>query len=271
MFRIIGEAFPDVHTRISVGSRAKSLRLFLLQSLLMAIYLTASTTAQAQCYPLKATPDELGYRYRSNRCEGLYDSNVSSGGSLQVVSLLADDLNFTLSPRVVLEVAPASYLQTPINVRAVPLPIKTYYRMDASVRAGGTLVWPVADVLYKVRLTPAKLGVYGWYGTESDMTFVPLRVMPSGSTAAAGQIVLGIRATVDINKAVSWRWAAFERGECSSYGGWQNATSTNSNGTNMVRIPISNINNNYICMEVRAKERTTGNWLAPLVIKIQRS
>jgi hypothetical protein len=238
---------------------------------LTVILLVAPATARAQCYPLQATPDALGYRYRSNRCEGLYNSNVSSGDGLQVVSLLAGELNFSLAPTVVLEVSPVTDFHSAINVRAVPLPIKTYYRMDATIQHGDTLLWPVADVLYRIRLPSTRLGVYGWYGAEDDKTFVPLLVSPKGTGARAGQIVLGVRPSVDINKAVNWRWSGFEGGGCSGYGAWQTTATTYSNGVNMLKIPISSINNNYFCMEVKAKEGNTGNWLPSLIVKIRRA
>jgi hypothetical protein len=151
----------------------------------------------------------VGYTSRENRCEGFYVSPVSAP-SLEILSVLRGPLQYTLSAQEQLViVAPnlGSIVAGPLRVRAVARPLRTYYRMDAILPASGRLVWPVQDVLLPSRLHAERLGVYGWVGTETDKTFVPLRVVPQGTPVAKAPIQVIVRSTVDIDKLV-WRLTA---------------------------------------------------------------
>ena len=108
----------------------------------------------------------IQYRPRSdNRCEGFYESAVSSG-SLNIVGVTQGKFKFRRDPKEKLKVSSPT-VKNVVNVRAVGIPLKTYYRMDAQISPNGNLEWPVGDVLYPQELTYKKIGVFGWTGSES--------------------------------------------------------------------------------------------------------
>ena len=100
----------------------------------------AAYTQQAgKCDGLVPAQGQVEYRWRQNRCEGFYRSNVSSG-DLELVSLLVGRLSTDSSSRnsqleIVAPVIQRS-LTGPIKVRAVAIPPRTYYRMDATLDSG---------------------------------------------------------------------------------------------------------------------------------------
>lgn len=266
MYTLIPTKLFNQLTKVKIHHQP-SIRLLLI---LITICLCGTHTAAfAQCSQLRSTPDGLGYKLRNNstRCEGLYESNVS-GESLQIVSLLEGPLVFGANPDIVLKVSPALNTGMNVHVRAVPVPLKTYYRMDAELQPNTVLSWPVRDVLSRIGLSSSTLGVYGWIGGENDPIFIPLRVTPGGQARQAqGNVILGVRSSVSIDRA-SWRWANVENNQCSVFGGWQDIGV--SGNTTLMKIPLTNVNSHYICVEVQAKERNSGSWLPPLILKIRR-
>ena len=172
----------------------------------------AVTAVHAQptekCDTLVPAQGQIEYRWRQNRCEGFYRSNVSSG-DLELVSLLVGRLSGETTRDSQLEiVAPAvpRSLSGPIRIRAVAIPPRTYYRMDATANAGGRLLWPLGEVLGPAQLSMERVGVFGWVDASPERVFVPLRVVQSGQTGAAGgQIELRVRSS----SALDWvRWRA---------------------------------------------------------------
>jgi hypothetical protein len=171
---------------------------------------TATSSQQPQnCDGLVPAQGQIEYRWRQNRCEGFYRSNVSSG-DLELVSLLVGRLGGETTRNAQLEiVAPAVHrsLSGPVRIRAVAIPPRTYYRMDASVSPGGRLSWPLADVLLPAQLSMDRLGVFGWVDASPDRVFVPLRVVQSGQAPSAGKESIELR--VRSASATDWvRWRA---------------------------------------------------------------
>jgi hypothetical protein len=186
-----------------------------------AFALIASSSAHAQVCDERLLPQDqggFGYTIREPeiRCEGLYESSVRAP-SLEVVSYLYDTPRFDLSPQETIQVvAPANPADTAglVRVRAVALPLKTYYRMDAVLPRGEALNWPVRDVLGPAGLTVDQIGVFGWSGSEADKVFIPVRLELEDGQAAgegpreAGQSPsprLSIRLSSDAEK-VLWRY-----------------------------------------------------------------
>jgi hypothetical protein len=160
------------------------------------------------CDALVPAQGQIEYRWRQNRCEGFYRSNVSSG-DLELVSLLVGRLTGETASKSPLEIAaPAlqSPLVGPVKIRAVAIPPRTYYRMDATVTPGGRLSWPAGEVLGPAQLSLDHLGVFGWIDASPERVFVPLRVGPGGQAARAGEAIeLRVRSA----SATDWvRWRA---------------------------------------------------------------
>ena len=162
---------------------------------------------------LKPVPGGVGYARRAEgqRCEGLYQSTVSSV-RLQLVSVLKGKLEFDPERHQILNVTAPEVPGTenrPVRVRAVALPLKTYYRMDAVLPRGGALKWPLQDIIERIQLSADNIGVYGWVHDKEGRLFVPLSVT-AGDDVAAGTgtepVRIIVRSAVDLARLV-WRTA----------------------------------------------------------------
>jgi hypothetical protein len=180
------------------------------QSILPALLATgmSTLTQSGKCDSLEHAQAPIEYRWRTNRCEGLYRTNAGAG-DLELISLLVGRLTFDLAPGSQLEVvAPelGPLITGPIHVRALAIPARVYYRMDATLSESERLLWPIGDVLAPAQLFASRLGVFGWVETDSERVFVPLRVFERGREVLAPgqQIELRVRSSTALDH-VSWR------------------------------------------------------------------
>jgi hypothetical protein len=192
-------------------------------SALLIAYATAAVVpagAYGQVCDERLRPEPrsgFGYTIREPdvRCEGLYESSVRAPG-LEVVSFLYERPRFDPSEHDSVQViAPeiSELVTEPVRVRAVALPLKTYYRMDAVLPDEGPLIWPVRDVLGPAGLAAEQIGVFGWSGSEIDKVFVPVRLVaaddlapeaePGGQRPPAPELL--VRLANDAEK-VLWRY-----------------------------------------------------------------
>lgn len=133
-----------------------------------------------KCDPeLKIRPDDpLGYRVRGDRCEGLFVEEVS--GTIRVASLHFPRGDF--QPRVGMSVRLAWSLppSNQVQVQAVSLRPKVFFRMDA-VRPGSqtSYLWPT-DFAEAVRLKSADIGLLSWtnlpIGGRTQRVYSPVSV-----------------------------------------------------------------------------------------------
>jgi hypothetical protein len=156
--------------------------------------LALAAAGDRPCADLPPEHGPLGFQRRSNgdRCEGFFKSNVS-GEALSVAFLMAGQL----PEASFVEVAGAGP-DREINVRAVALPLGTYYRMDAVVTPGKPLRWPLSEVVTASRsLKNTDLGLYGWFGDPGRPIYVPVRATALGESSNTARAVrLGVRANV---------------------------------------------------------------------------
>lgn len=154
----------------------------------------ALAAAADPCASLPPENGPLGFQRRSNgdRCEGFFRSNVS-GETLSVAFLMSGQL-----PESSFVVVTGAGPDREINVRAVALPLGTYYRMDAVVSPGKPLRWPLSEVVAASRsLKSSDLGLYGWFGDPGRPTYVPVRATALGGAPTVAPVVrLGVRANV---------------------------------------------------------------------------
>ena len=191
------------------------LSLFLLLILPPVLLSAGETSCDTTIRPLKGN---LGYAERDgdNRCEGLYVSTVSAP-NLELVSLVKGGFKFNLEPDQFLKITVPNdvkaHVQWPIKVRAVSLPLGTYYRMDARFTSDHPLIWPIDQVLLPTQLRSDQLGVYGWTGSEQDKTFIPLEVTTNGTMIESKGVTLFLRSSHEVEKIV---WRLFIEGQPSS-------------------------------------------------------
>lgn len=209
---------------------------------------------------------QLGYKSLTNRCEGFYISKVASG-SLEVVSLTHGRLNYEWRTDVILEVTAPSAADQPVNIRAVAIPLKTYYRMDSELLPGQQFTWPLRDILHPGKLTADRIGIFGWIGEQEDKEFIPIRVRqiaPLEDRAGHEEDVanLVVRSSVDVDSFL-WRLSALEKSRCLAFAAWQKIAHAPRHAGAPVLIQLSENENSAagICVEVAAKERQSDNWL----------
>jgi hypothetical protein len=171
---------------------------------------------------LRPIPGSQGYQQRTTtaRCEGMFESPVRAI-DLEVVSFLIGSLTFNVDndQQLVISVPQASDLiDNEIHVRAVALPLQTYYRMDTVAAPGTTALWPILDVLKPQSLTAKQLGVFGWSGDQADRTLIPVVVRTEGSSSPTDvQAELKLRSPVDLER-VNWR--VRDEGAATADGRW---------------------------------------------------
>ena len=225
---------------------------------------------------LRPISGNLGYGWRKPGalCEGLYQAPVTATG-LDVVSLLRGKLRFDLDRDRQLRVsAPdlSGLASGPVRVRAVALPLKTYYRMDATLPADHALVWPVGEVLYPARLNADRIGVFGWVGSETDKTFVPLMVVPKeGGTAPAigAPLELMVRSPVELDKLV-WR-TSLEDERITGPLTWQDAGAGPVRAGQVVTVMLPARAAAVLRVDIAAKRTDTDKWLTlTLRVKVPR-
>lgn len=147
-------------------------------TLCVCIYcLVFQNIAHGQCYKnVKPTTEseKMMYRMRGNRCEGFYESKISSG-SLKIVSVTIGAFRFKNDSKEELYLSPI-LKDRMVRIRALAIPLNTYYRMDAEIEPKSSLRWPVGDVLYHSKLTDKQIGVYGFIFDNDQIQYVPLKV-----------------------------------------------------------------------------------------------
>jgi hypothetical protein len=119
---------------------------------------------------------EIAYRRFSNRCEGFYGAKVSNN-VFRVVGLTVGKLTFAMHREEVLSVALAHYPNETINIQAMSIPVRTYYRMDARIEPGETLSWPVKDIILKrpEELTADKIGLLAYLNDDKGKIYFPVK------------------------------------------------------------------------------------------------
>jgi len=213
---------------------------------------------EVKCDPLTALEgSKSGYHKRANRCEGLYVTNVS-GRSLAATSFTLGSLRYEMKASTRLQVS-APGQRSAVNVRAVALPARTYYRMDAVLAPGSAMLWPVADVLLPESLSDSRIGVFGWKGQEESKTLVPLRVAAEGAPPTSGKPLLTVQANFDAQQ-VKWRWAPALEKQCQAFGLWQDAISRPVTASWPVIIDLSALPAGVHCLEAAAQSGTSATW-----------
>ena len=212
----------------------------------------------------------LGYKYRENdaRCEGLYESPVAGVIGLEVVSFLRGKLRFDIERHKHLKVtAPkiSDITDSLIRIRAVSVPVKMYYQMDSVLPPGGTLIWPLDEILKPMGLTASGVGLFGWVNHDTDIkAFVPLTVVPSKDemiSTANTSVELTLRAYADIER-VLWREITEDLRTSEQPHDWQDA------GTGFIPdgrpitlpLPITEAAP-FSIIEIAAKRQGSNKWL----------
>jgi hypothetical protein len=210
---------------------------------------------------------ELKYRKRGNRCEGFYKSDVSIG-VLDVVGTTVGKFQFKTNEKEVMEISSPIVTTCPVNVRAVGVPLKTYYRMDSTLDPNETLHWPVGDVINLKKLSDRDIGVFGWIEGKIETFYVPVVINSRLSPVKNdGKIRFYLRASVKI-EAVKWR-VILNSGEvaCNQISDnvwkkqqWCNMQKSSYQAGKLIEIVLPSNKTDQTCLQVAGRDKN-GQWL----------
>lgn len=168
--------------------------------LLLVILLECKLFSIGQC-DSTLRPSEnpsVAYRLRGSKCEGEYLAQVGAP-SIEIASFTIGLLTYKLERNEIIKIInPAAF---PIHIRSSALSIDTYYRMDALLKRRDTLKWSVNDVLLDLGISSRYLGVYGWFGSGQEKTYLPARPVTSITNQSDRNIYLIIRPSTRCKEA----------------------------------------------------------------------
>lgn len=253
----------------------KRKRQFLEFVLLSCLLATTCQTVHGQpCDPLLIPGDnwETQYRERGNRCEGIYRPQVAAE-SIEVVGVIEGEFHFTLDKDAVIEVSCPIVSDQPVHVRAVGIPLKMYYRMDAVIEPQRTLSWPLRDVIHPLKLLASEIGIFGWIG-ETESIYVPVLALIQGEPTPAELVIqLCLRTSVDVD-VVKWRFSEVESGSYSDLSKvpWKDAEPSFYLAGKPIRIVLPSSETGELYVEVAARDQQrTSLWLKQTLRVIVRT
>jgi hypothetical protein len=92
---------------------------------------------------------------------------------------------------ITLAIKPANL--APVRVRAVGIPERLYYEMDADMPGSGALVWPIKEVVVPERIAPTDIGVYAFHaGVGGEPVLLPVSISTGGVSTASPQPLIVI-------------------------------------------------------------------------------
>ena len=172
----------------------------------VALAVTSSVSAQSHCDPSLApsTNHPFGYVDRGDRCEGVYIQLVGST-ALKLLSFTAafDALDLKAAQPLVIE-WPAPPGASEVELRALSMRRRLFYRMDTSVRAGSTRYrWPT-DILAAVNLGRADIGLVGWtrlaIGGAEQEVLLPLAASQGNPQTPTGPYTLLVQPAAELDE-----------------------------------------------------------------------
>ncbi len=172
----------------------------------VALSITSSVSAQSHCDPSLAPSSNhpFGYVDRGDRCEGVYIQLVGST-TLKLLSFTAafDVLDLRAAQPLVIE-WPAPPGASEVELRALSLRRRLFYRMDTSVRAGSTRYrWPT-DILAAVNLGRADIGLVGWtrlaIGGAEQEVLLPLAASQRNPQTPTGPYTLLVQPAAELDE-----------------------------------------------------------------------
>lgn len=236
----------------------------LMPVLLAVMFQSQPVHAQGCDAQLKPVENKaMQYRVRGNRCEGFYQSTVSAP-YMDVVGVIDGKFRFESSADETLTISASLNKNQPIAVRAVGIPLKTYYRMDARLAPEQTFVWPVKDVLYPNKLSSKDIGIFGWMENGQEKLYVPVAALSTlNPPEQDGKIRLYLRSSVDV-RSVQWRAADLVNGSCGEMSAYNKLPKSLYRTGEAIEIVLPASAAGALCVEVAAQDPNSSEWLKRL-------
>lgn len=202
------------------------------------------------------------YRFRDNRCEGFYLKKVSSG-TLNIVGLVKGPFQFKSEENEVINITSQIVNNQPVNVRAVGIPMRMFYRMDACIDPGKRFQWPIKDIVYKSKLSSQAIGVFGWYMKGKEMIYVPVTTTSTPAPVSESKdILLYVRPSTRI-RDLQWRFAEQNENGAYSRSTWRNPDMPKDVYPNdrAIQITLPSSTSQTIIVDISARRENNGDWL----------
>lgn len=216
-----------------------------------------------QCYKnLRPVENSLvKYKERNNRCEGFYRSDISTG-EINVVGAIVGMLNFEMDKNEVIKISSPIVRNRPINIRAVGIPLKTYYRMDAILKAKDILEWPIKDVIYLKKLQYKKIGIFGWIGDDTpSKKYIPVKAVANlAIVSKKDDLSIVFRSSEKIS-SVKWRQRNIINGIRMKMGEWVDMANAVYESGEAISISVTNIHAEEIIVEIAGWDIENSKWL----------
>ncbi len=230
----------------------------LLSGLLLVLW-TATLGAQPCDPDLIPAPGPTGYQNRDGRCEGVFAQGPVPVG-IDLAGFTDGDLSFPLASKTTIRVDCPVLSDRPVRIRAVGMDPRSRYQMDAVLKPGGHLDWPVGDVLWPLRLSPGKVGIYGWREGPDGPVYVPVRVRTGDASASTTDRKVTFRAGVDLT-SVRWRQYPAEGDRSSAQSGiWRDAPRDEYRAGRPIDIPVALEDGGTIRVEVAGRQAAGKLW-----------
>jgi hypothetical protein len=172
---------------------------------LLALSPASARGGGIDCPNLTPSAEAFPYMRRGNRCEGFFEAQVTAS-SIALVGLTVGPLSFSDATHK-LTVRPVTPQAFPLSVVVSAIPIRTYYRLDATLPPHGSLSWPLDDVVHPARLRASGLGALAYADSGGTRAYVPLHFEETSSgprQAAPSTLRATLRTTVELVN-LSWR------------------------------------------------------------------
>jgi hypothetical protein len=131
---------------------------------------------------LEPRPGDGGYKWRDNRCEGVFDRNVSGTLDMRLVSFASGLQQLSPNNSQTWKLTWTAPEGLPVEIHAISFRDRHYYRMDTPAPAQGSFDWPTS-ILRSERLAGSEVGVVALAsGKVFKDAFVPLRIQGSSAT-----------------------------------------------------------------------------------------
>jgi len=198
--------WQKLHITNNSCNDVNTILIFALSLFILVIGETALSFECANLLPVEN--DKIKYKKHGNRCEGFYISTVSSP-AIEVVNITKGIFRFKKDRNEIIKLTCPEIDEKKVQLRAVGIPMKTYYRMDAEIDVGRILKWPVNDILIHTNMSSKKIGVYGWLKSkDGKIYYVPIQASSNTNTIANYSIWIFWRSSVDVVN-VKWRYKNF--------------------------------------------------------------
>jgi hypothetical protein len=169
------------------------------------ILLLSKSITYSQCDESLSPSDNpsIAYKFRGNRCEGTYTAHVGAP-SMGIAGFTIGVLSYRLEKNETIEIKNGRAF--PIFIRSTALPINSYYRMDATLDSNRILKWEIKEIIFDLKIPSKSLGVFGWFGSEQEKTYVPVQPVSSIYQEADKRLYLIVRPSTRVRGA-KYRYA----------------------------------------------------------------